>query len=56
MYGILSLSRKEEHFRLFKYADDMVLDCLLDKTTSLHDVAYLDHTKALGTWCHLSQL
>lgn len=45
---------KEEHFRLFKYADDMALVGLLDKTNSLHDVAYLAHIKLFENWCHLS--
>ncbi len=41
----------EENFRLFKYADDMALVGLLDKTNQTHDLAYLTHTKALETCC-----
>ncbi len=46
----------EENFRLFKYADDMALVGLLDKTNQTYDLAYLTHTKALETWCCSSQL
>ncbi len=47
----------EENFRLFKYADDMALVGLLDKTNQTYDLAYLTHTlEALETWCCSSQL
>ncbi len=46
----------EENFRLFKYADDMALVGLLDKTNQTYDLAYLTHNKALETWCCSSQL
>ncbi len=46
----------EENVRLFKYADDMALVGLLDKTNQTYDLAYLTHTKALETWCCSSQL
>ncbi len=46
----------EENFRLFKYADDMALVGLLNKTNQTYDLAYLTHIKALETWCCSSQL
>ena len=46
----------EEHFRLFKYADDMALVGLLQETGPLGEAAYLAHATALQTWCHTSQL
>ncbi len=35
----------EDNFRLFKYADDMALVSLLDKTNQRYDLAYLTHKK-----------
>ncbi len=35
----------EDNFRLFKYADDMALVGLLDKTNQTYDLAYLTHKK-----------
>ncbi len=39
----------EENFRVFKYAVDMALVGLLDKTNQTYDLAYLTHTNCAFT-------
>lgn len=46
---IATIMIKEKHFRLFKYADDMALVGLLEKTKPSGDAAYLAHSKAFET-------
>lgn len=46
----------DTQFKLFKYADDMALVCLLQQTSSVAEAVYVDHTKALQSWCNISQL
>lgn len=47
---------KEKHFSLFKYADDMAIVSLLQKTDPLGEATSLAHTEALQTCCCISQL
>lgn len=44
------------NFKLIKYADDMALVGLLQKSDSYGEASYLAHIKALETWCKDSQL
>ncbi len=37
----------DDHFKLFRYADDMAVVGLLQKTDPAGEAAYLAHTKAL---------
>ena len=46
----------EKHFGLIKYADDMALVGLLQRKEPSVEAAYLAHTKALESWCNISQL
>ena len=43
-------------FKLIKYADDMALLGLLQKTDPLGEASYLAHIKALEAWCNDSEL
>ena len=46
----------ESNFKLIKYADDMALVGLLQKTDPSGEAFYLSHTRALEAWCLNSQL
>lgn len=45
-----------DHFRLFKYADNMALVALLQKEDGEKEQAYFNHVSVLQDWCLTSYL